>query len=317
MIRQLLIMALSAAAPSVLSSAPAIAASFDCSQAGSDVEHMVCSDAEISRLDEALADAYRLALSAATGPGDLRAQQKQWLDVRRDTCDDKHCLRNAYRQRVGWLEGLGGRAAANGLSQDTLAAFVRMELNLQEHPFAGHARIKFAPIRSASENEAQRIAFAVSWVAGGLHLGIVDVSGDRPRMVSSERFECHCESIGTFQSERLVAAEPDFIVTEYIPSTGTCVAFVPLDILRVDEQGAFGRVWQGLTYSAGGPPAEAEVSDITFTYLRDGADRAILRSTRRVLCGQDDCFCEDGTLTREYVELFVWDSAAKRFRPAE
>ncbi len=315
--RTLLFIASAVAALSILSPLPAIAASFDCDQATSEVEHMICGDSGLSRLDEALAEAYRQALSAAAEPDALRSQQADWLRDHRDPCRHRHCLVTAYRQRVIWLDGLGGRAAANGLSQDSLVAFLQAELNLPEQAIGDQARISFAPIRSPGEAEARWIAFSVGWIQAGPHLGIVDVSGIQPRVVSWEPYDCVCESLGSLRAVRLVATEPDFLVVDYTPYTGTCVAFVPTDVLRVDEGGSFTRVWQGTTYEAGGPPAGAEIAEIAFTHLRHGDDRAILRSARQVGCDDSNCFCTEGTPIRDFVELFVWDREAERFRLAD
>lgn len=320
MTRHLLFIALLAAAPSALSPMTATAASFDCAMAGSDVEHMICDDPELSRLDEALADAYRQALAGSAEPDDLRAQQQRWLEHRRDTCRDRNCLTGSYQQRIGWLEGLGGFAAANGLSEEALEQFLRTELNLPRLEITDPSirPFKFAPIRSPAEPTARRIAVAASWVAAQPHLGIVDVSGERPRVVSWEPYDCYCQSIGEFRSMRLAVEESDFIIAEYVPITGTCVAFVPMDVLRVDEQGSVTTVWQGTTYEAGGPPpVDVQISEIRFVDLRDGGDRAILRSVRSLRCGDGECFCREGTPMREYVELYVWDRAAMRFRLAE
>ena len=163
--RTLLLIASAVAALSILSSVPAMTASFDCDRAASEVEHIICGDSGLSRLDEALAEAYRQALSSAAEPDALRSQQADWLRDHRDPCRHRHCLVSAYRQRVGWLEGLGGRAAANGLSQDALADFLRAELDLPAQAIGDQARIKFAPIRSPREAEARRIAFSVGWRA--------------------------------------------------------------------------------------------------------------------------------------------------------
>ncbi|KVM71551.1 hypothetical protein WJ60_08500 [Burkholderia ubonensis] len=45
----------------------AVAASFDCRAARTDVERAICGDAELSRLDEQLDDTYRVALSLTEG----------------------------------------------------------------------------------------------------------------------------------------------------------------------------------------------------------------------------------------------------------
>lgn len=79
------------------------AASFDCAQASTHVERMICSDPTLSDLDKRVALAYRAAASgrdAAT----TRAGQRRWLSEVRDKCADVPCLTEAYSARLGALE---------------------------------------------------------------------------------------------------------------------------------------------------------------------------------------------------------------------
>ncbi len=41
----------------------------------------------------------------------------------------------------------------------------------------------------------------------------------------------------------------------------------------------------------------------------------ILRTAKRVRC-DDDSFCRDGPLIDDYIELLIWDPAARQFRRA-
>ena len=81
------------------------AASFDCSRAQTKVEKLICSDAELSKLDEDLAIAYKTALKASDFPTSLRLQsnQKQWLK-KRDDCTAERCVKNSYEARLSSLE---------------------------------------------------------------------------------------------------------------------------------------------------------------------------------------------------------------------
>lgn len=74
------------------------AASFDCAKASTKVEKLICTDAELSKLDEALAAAYADALKS-TDPASLKAGQKAWFNVR-NRCVDVACIQKAYRQRT-------------------------------------------------------------------------------------------------------------------------------------------------------------------------------------------------------------------------
>jgi uncharacterized protein len=76
------------------------AANFDCGAVKLAAEKLVCSDQELSGLDEQLAAAYRKALGEAKNPAALRAEQQQWLREVRDACNDAECLRWAYQGRI-------------------------------------------------------------------------------------------------------------------------------------------------------------------------------------------------------------------------
>ncbi|EIC22459.1 uncharacterized protein conserved in bacteria, putative lipoprotein [Thiorhodovibrio frisius] len=83
--------------------ASAQAASFDCGKASSQVEHLICTDAELGSLDETLGELYRRALGDAGGAAEaLRAHQRDWL-AERNGCDTTECLADAYRERVAAL----------------------------------------------------------------------------------------------------------------------------------------------------------------------------------------------------------------------
>lgn len=83
-------------------SCSAYAASFDCTKARTGVEELICADAELSRLDEDLAEAYGTAIRADSSPAAVRQEQKQWLKTR-NGCTDVACLRNEYTTRLSSL----------------------------------------------------------------------------------------------------------------------------------------------------------------------------------------------------------------------
>ena len=82
---------------------PAAAASFDCKKAATPTEKAICADPILSRLDEQLDDAYRVAQKRASSRTALRDAQRQWLATRRDVCRDAACLRAAYQARIDAL----------------------------------------------------------------------------------------------------------------------------------------------------------------------------------------------------------------------
>lgn len=80
-------------------SCSAHAASFDCAKAETGVEKLICSDAELSKLDDALALAYSAALRLNDNPMAVQQAQKQWLKER-DRCSDIACVKTLYASRI-------------------------------------------------------------------------------------------------------------------------------------------------------------------------------------------------------------------------
>ena len=80
-------------------------ASFDCTKAALPVEKLICADAELSRLDDELAVAYRTALAQASNADAFKNAQRKWLAATRGQCDDVTCIKHAYRARLGELSG--------------------------------------------------------------------------------------------------------------------------------------------------------------------------------------------------------------------
>lgn len=79
-------------------------ASFDCKQARTRVETMVCADHALSVADERLAKTYRNALAVAPDPAALRQVQRNWILTQRDLCADPECLLQAYDNQRIYLE---------------------------------------------------------------------------------------------------------------------------------------------------------------------------------------------------------------------
>ena len=84
-----------------------VAASFACAKASSNVEQLICKDAELSALDEHLAQHYAAARQVLADAGTcLQAQQRGWLQARRDACKDATCLKQVYLERLAELSPL-------------------------------------------------------------------------------------------------------------------------------------------------------------------------------------------------------------------
>ena len=80
--------------PSVLQ-----AASFDCKRAGTQVEKIICAEADISKLDEDLSGLYKQALIVSPA---IKNEQLLWIKER-NSCKNDQCVRDQYTSRVGDL----------------------------------------------------------------------------------------------------------------------------------------------------------------------------------------------------------------------
>jgi uncharacterized protein YecT (DUF1311 family) len=98
-------------------------ASFDCKKAKSNVEKIICADAQLTKLDEQLANGYSDLLRIYPVPVALKVRQKQWLHRRNacgqnscgegNVCKDPEdnpsialCLKGSYEQRLREVRGL-------------------------------------------------------------------------------------------------------------------------------------------------------------------------------------------------------------------
>ncbi len=82
------------------------AASFDCGKASSKTEKAICSDSELSKLDEDLAASYKEMLKIHPVPEYIKARQRDWLALNK-YCDAKklnECLKKNYKEQVAKLQ---------------------------------------------------------------------------------------------------------------------------------------------------------------------------------------------------------------------
>jgi uncharacterized protein len=84
------------------------AASFNCAKAKSKIEKAICSDQNLSNLDEYLGRYYGgAAETLKDGAACLKSDQRAWVKTKRDACGPKvACLTKAYLDRLATLDGL-------------------------------------------------------------------------------------------------------------------------------------------------------------------------------------------------------------------
>lgn len=76
------------------------AASFDCAKAGTIVEKLICSQPNLSKLDDELDRAYKQALQRDDVKQQVILSQRQWLKQERNVCRSAECLDAAYALRI-------------------------------------------------------------------------------------------------------------------------------------------------------------------------------------------------------------------------
>lgn len=89
-------------AGSIFTCPPAGAASFDCAKAATLVETAICSNQELSTLDDSLTSVYQKAIRRSQTPDTLKEAQRAWLK-RRNACQNTHCIKVLYKQRLAEL----------------------------------------------------------------------------------------------------------------------------------------------------------------------------------------------------------------------
>ncbi len=81
------------------------AASFDCKNAQSKIDKIICNNNEVSKLDEKLGKTYQDALAQInyTEKNTLINEQKLWIKQTRNHCNDSSCLKQVYSARLNEL----------------------------------------------------------------------------------------------------------------------------------------------------------------------------------------------------------------------
>lgn len=75
------------------------ATSFDCAKATTLVESAICSDPELSSLDDSLAALYTQVLGQSSFATKAKDSQRDWLK-KRNKCKSEKCLKGAYQERL-------------------------------------------------------------------------------------------------------------------------------------------------------------------------------------------------------------------------
>jgi uncharacterized protein len=134
------------------------AASFDCRKARTKIEKLICSNDELSKLDESLSEVYLRALNRADIKQQTIESQRQWLKYERNVCQNAECVKNAYETRIKEL----GLSSSFGIvfyrdpNRNTSSPNALAKQSKSLPPASAEKQIQFgAPVRpevQASEN---------------------------------------------------------------------------------------------------------------------------------------------------------------------
>ena len=97
------------------------AAGFDCNKASTLVEKAICSDSELSKLDDLLMISYKEALGNISDTDKLKSEQRDWLSNTRNKCQDADCLKRAYNKRISDISKIApsSKPASNSAIKST------------------------------------------------------------------------------------------------------------------------------------------------------------------------------------------------------
>ncbi|PHV09673.1 lysozyme inhibitor LprI family protein [Chitinimonas sp. BJB300] len=89
----------------------ALATSFDCTKAKTETEQLICTDPELSLLDEKLSEAYKAALLQLNTKLLFKSSQRAWLnDIKQ--CKSAACLKTAFTERTALLNNVATEGSA-------------------------------------------------------------------------------------------------------------------------------------------------------------------------------------------------------------
>ena len=136
------------------------AASFNCAKASTANEIAICSDDELSTLDETLAAVYKQARGSVSDAKRLKTEQVNWIKSLGTCNGNVDCLISGYRNRVLVLDYLDGQVTATlDPLQDQVAQLNEREeiLALRENALTTELRALNSEIERFEE---EKLAFA-------------------------------------------------------------------------------------------------------------------------------------------------------------
>ena len=92
---------------SISTNSAAVSPSFDCSKTQSLIDKKICSNENLSYLDNQMASLYKSAIAHTSDTDQIKKAQKNWLKNYRNKCSDNDaCLEKEYLNRINELNSM-------------------------------------------------------------------------------------------------------------------------------------------------------------------------------------------------------------------
>lgn len=198
----------------LLAGGHASAAAFDCTKAKSKPEKALCADPLVSRLDDDLARYYAVAIEGLQdGANCLKADQRRWVKTVRDGCgSNATCLKTAYLERLGSLDGL--QPGASAIKDIKLPAVPTLVAAIPPESDAGasHATQSLSVTGTLlhEQADANQMGLAIKPAGGQARAFVLDMSIGNSLNHETVRNLIDTEPNGLFQVRGLATAEGDF-----------------------------------------------------------------------------------------------------------
>lgn len=215
------------------------AASFDCSiDTLTKVERVICSDQELSQLDDQIAVAYHAAMANAGNKTMLRNRQRGWLR-QRNQCKDIPCLKDIYMRRLAELsEGAAvfRPSGAKDASQATAGAVTKEVIERSNFEYAtkvGDFKIDYSVTSHTKEGKCKELGcYDITW---WFSVTIPDSPSEfevaYPEVASSDPDPCDCLRFQNYDMVKSSEGKP-YNVLEFADLTADGFPDIKLNIMK-------------------------------------------------------------------------------------
>ena len=251
------------------------AASFDCAKAQSKVEHLICDNLELSKLDDELSVAYKVALKDNAQTVAIKQTQTQWMKER-NGCSDTVCVKLAYEERLLSLKSVISTHAAShvntqntGTIQDAASAAVS-PINCNPEDLRDDSNIRIQDIvglyNKSVDGQSAQVGRPEEKLSGNNYLAITSLVGNRLRVRLSTK-EINGHDCG-FDSEALLCGRNIRLMPSQEDKAILYARKLPIPSLRVTENQIAFMPYADGTYVWGSPYCGA-MGYLRHSFLRD------------------------------------------------